>query len=538
MKAMTKEPKTQAAAKPTAPKTNAKKAEASVARAVLYETVITKTCRRLVGPDGNTGVELYDERNRPPLSVTNAKKLLQWETESEYKTRMKLDEVDDPFQKDFLLRDHDGQKVRCDANIGNRPLDMGWVAHLEQDVLNRRWRFNGEALIVGKTGIIMSGQHRLIALVLAGQTWAKRAPGTPWKELWTEEPYLETVVTFGVDESQDVKVTLDEVKARTTADSFYTSELFDGKAPGEKKDLCRYLDHAIALLWKRTGAGDTAMIEKLMTHSSAMGFLERHPRLKKAVLHIFDQNKDKAITMLRLYCGHAAAMMYLMGASATDGDVYRNVDPAPHEKKIDWATWEKAREFWNLIGAKSKQLDPLYFALGQVVADEDGGGKTEMIGVVAKAWAAYAEGKPLIADELRLATTFNADKQCKELAEFPDFGGIDLGPGIKGRAEAVDPAAPANVPATAEEIKKQQAEEAVKVVEEAKRKKSAIPLSDAELLAKRKEQAAKIEAARKATGGKPAPMKAPVPKPNPPQPKAAANGKAAAKKPAVAPAAK
>lgn len=360
------------------------------------------------------------------LDVATAKKLLGWETEEEYCERT----GDAPGSKTFgdpLLTDEDGKKIQCWHNLGNRPFGESWCRQLAQDILTGNWRFNLETIIVSKTGKVTSGQHRLVGLVLADQLW--KTAQEKYEETCPQEPAIECLIAFGGSEEAEVLRTIDNVKPRTLADVFYTSGIFKPNQPStERKELARMLDFAVDLLWKRTGADETSGT-KFQTHSASVDFLDRHPKLLKCVLHLFGENKERAISALKLSPGKCSTLMYLMAAYKTDGDVYRNSQP-PSEKKIDFETWAKAEELWTSISGRSKSTGDLREAIAHCERD------ILKQAVLAKAWPLCMSGKKITSDDLQLELKED-ENGVEKLAENPDFLGIDAGYMVE--AEDEDP---------------------------------------------------------------------------------------------------
>jgi hypothetical protein len=87
--------------------------------------------------------------------------------------------------------------VLLQKNPDNRHLKPIKSDHFTRDMMAGRWVFNGEPIIVAKTGELNDGQHRLNALIDANIT-------------------LPMVVTFGV--SRESRVTVDQGSARSASD--------------------------------------------------------------------------------------------------------------------------------------------------------------------------------------------------------------------------------------------------------------------------------------------------------------------------------
>jgi hypothetical protein len=69
----------------------------------------------------------------------------------------------------------------------------------KQQMLEGKWRDNGEAIIISKTGKLLDGQHRLLSIIETGK-----------------EQYM--TVSYGVDD--DVMTTIDTGKSRSASDVF------------------------------------------------------------------------------------------------------------------------------------------------------------------------------------------------------------------------------------------------------------------------------------------------------------------------------
>ncbi len=370
-----------------------------------------------------------------------------------------------------------GEKVRCTNNLNNRPFDEKWSEDLEHTVLYGQWAgphtvpgetVNGETVRISRYGRVISGQHQMTGAIKAGQKLARdRAagmdhPDSPKYPAWVgyDEPFIETIVVTGMSEDPRVLMTVDYVKPRSVADVFYTSSVFKDSSRQDRQELCRVLERACDFLWTRTDA------RGYRTHLEVVGFLERHPRLLDCVEHLFRLNRatkvgGRKISNLRLSPGQCAALMYVMGSAGpkTDGDEYRNMDPAPAEKNekgkdaLDWSLLDKAADFWTLLAGGTGT--PTAFmhvrtALGQLVTssvDSDdnlgmGGRLNEKLAILAKAWEVWKDhpesaGPPFVEDDLEVdgclfLTYVDFDSDGKklpdgqiELVDLADFMGID-----------------------------------------------------------------------------------------------------------------
>jgi hypothetical protein len=440
------------------------------------------------------------------ITVRMAKDMLGWETEEEYATRQmakypgtpreryrfKAPNSDDPILKnapEYQLKIGE-TKIVCWRNANNRPLDEGWVDRLSQDVLMREWRFNCETIIISKTRLVESGQHRLIALILAAETWA--GPNKEhWQTYWQEKPWIESLVAFGADETPEVLMTLDATKARTEADNFTQIELIDWTTKTtQKRECAKMLQESLDVVWKRTGAQGSGSFSRYKTHSVALDFVRKHPTLLKCVRHIWEENSrdGRAISVL-LRSGKAAGMLYLMGSCQSDGDQYRHHVTAAErtEESLDWGMLAKAKEFFSTLAASDpdveggsktaqKAMKPVRYAIGAIKDPEIGAGGSddEKTAVIAKAWAVYAAGHQI--EDADLVLRYHEERASdgalidRWLNECPIFGGIDTGvtvKDVKAKQTAQAPTAE-KIRESKDALRKQKDEELKKRVEESK----------------------------------------------------------------------
>lgn len=93
------------------------------------------------------------------------------------------------------------------SNRNNRKPSVTTVSKYAKAMLQGEWKLNGQAIIVGKSGALLNGQHRLLACVKAGVPF-------------------EAVVTTGVDDSSDdVFATIDRGRVRSRGNILEASGL-------------------------------------------------------------------------------------------------------------------------------------------------------------------------------------------------------------------------------------------------------------------------------------------------------------------------
>lgn len=359
-----------------------------------------------------------------PMTADDCKRLMGWQEE--------VGAV--KFGSDYLFTDKRDKKVLCTNNVANRPLYMSTVEMLIGEILYRRWNTNGEPIIIGKTALVLNGQHQMIALPLAVQIWEDA--GGPRKdnkyhEYWETPPTITKLIVFGIDEDDKVVNTMDTCKPRSLADVIYRSEYFKTMAKIDRLKVAKITEYAIKMLWARTGAGLDAFSPK-RTHAESLDFIARHPRVLSCVKHIYEEDGSDGKIKRFLSPGYSAAFLYMMGSAATerendDKTGYSQV-AHPNESLLDWSQWDKACEFFVMLAAGHKVMEPIRSALGELFQGKGcGGSSEERQALIAKAWACYSDTGEVDGADLELQYETGEDESSMVLAECPTVGGIDLG---------------------------------------------------------------------------------------------------------------
>lgn len=445
--------KTKAAATPKSAKEPKKAPSNTSGRPIVYDKVVVNG---VVIPEENT-----------IITSDMAKQLLGWEEES--------DQV--KFGDSYTLTyASEGKtvKVRCTNNDGNRPFNEQWCRTLAQDVLNKHWQFNLETIIISKTGRVESGQHRLIGLVLACAEWSGPQKAH-WQLIWPQEPTIRSLVAFGAEENAEVTRTLDNVRPRTLGDVlFCDSSVFGDTPPNARKQLVRMVEHTVRLLWARMGQDNNAFAP-YRTHSESLDFIARHLKILECARHIYEENggkgsgKDGPISKW-ISAGYASAVLYLMGASRSDLDTYRNAD-TPSEALLDWSTWEKACEFWVEFGQSVTVMKLVRQALAGLADPETGaaGSRDEQLAILAHAWPLYLEGQEITDEDLQLKYGTDEDGM-RFLLDAATFGGVDMGADLDERdGEADETEQEESQPGPSEEQRREETARKIKEAHEAKR---------------------------------------------------------------------
>ena len=360
-----------------------------------------------------------------------------------------------------LLTDEYDKPIRCIYNDHNRPFTESWARSLAQDILKRQWAdsrngedmtYNGEDIIRDKHGIVKSGQHRLVALVLAHQMWER---DEHWRTYWPDAPSIEVGVKGGISSNPRVIRTLDNTRPRDLTDVLITSGYFPRSAAKDREQLADYLSYAVRVLWHRVGR-DANAYAKYRTNSECLAFIESHPKLVDCVKHVVEENGTKEPELdadgkpkkaakggVKHYCGlgTAAGLLYLMGSSATDPAKYRlklGEGQQATEKMLKWDHWKTAQEFWTELAKKKRGKLAEVYAYRRANKDEDdkdphavyvfeSGRPDERQVVLCKAWQLWLRSGKVKQGDLDLAYVKDEDGEWQIKEDMPSLGGIDLG---------------------------------------------------------------------------------------------------------------
>lgn len=353
------------------------------------------------------------------LTVEQAMALMGWQEESEnfefgdlYLFRMTRTEGSQRVKK----------KVRCLNNLENRPFKPNLARKYMSEILRRKWRMNGETIIIDEYGMVQSGQHRLIGLIWA--EWERRSNPTKWKEFWAQPITIPALVFTGIDSSPETVDTIDQGAKRSAGDVRYRRRTFDTVGDREQAKMSRVLSYAVRLLWLRAG-GMTVSYAKDFPISESLEFEDNHPKIREAVEIIWSLEGGRKIKNISSYIspGYAAALLYLMGACQTDHVAY---DSVREESAISFKAWELAEKFWEIFVLPESPLSILKYKLNGMLA---GGAqqRDEICGTVIKAWNAWTDDPERILTEEDITVKKSTDEDgYVNLDETPRIGGIDV----------------------------------------------------------------------------------------------------------------
>ena len=283
------------------------------------------------------------------LNAKQCRDFMGWEEETD----------ETKFGQDYFTRDGNGDKVRAHNNFKNRPLVQSSVRFLVQEILSGSWKMNWEPIIIGRTGLVINGQHSMTALIVSAQTWRSNRQKYP---AWKEEPTIDKLVIRGADESEKVRNTMDTCRPRSLADVLFHSHHLSHIDTKDRNKVSRMAAYAIRFLWLRLGVSDAFGL--LATLSEQIDFLDRHPTLIKAVAHVYEDNRGEgAIPPALIGYGYLSGLLYLISCSDCDADVYTEAEK-PDESMIAFGLWGKACDFFTLLAGGADEVKQIRLALG------------------------------------------------------------------------------------------------------------------------------------------------------------------------------
>lgn len=194
-------------------------------------------------------------------------------------------------------------------NTGNRKVIKTWVDQLAQDMTRGRWQENGETIIVSRSGKILDGQHRLLAVIKSGRP-------------------VYMLILFGISDDRKVMASIDQGKNRTVANILqmagspvnshiqWTGNLlasltadetelhFRANRPLQAEFLEKHLDEIVPWAqWSRQMSGLSPMIELNRRRgrsisSAALNVLALHMTRRNADPEVFQEFIEGALLEL------------------------------------------------------------------------------------------------------------------------------------------------------------------------------------------------------------------------------------------------
>lgn len=180
-------------------------------------------------------------------------------------------------------------RTLLDMNTRNRPKNWSIIKSYADDMMNSRWKLNGETIKVTSDGVILDGQHRLEACLMSG---------VPFDTYFVE---VEDAGSFD---------TIDIGRKRTGSDVF--------SIRGEKNTAL--LASTIGLLCEYAVFGSLTSRSYKKTHGMLENFLEANPRVRDSVF--FAQSNSKACDALMTRTVAAFCHFIFHGISEKDATTF------------------------------------------------------------------------------------------------------------------------------------------------------------------------------------------------------------------------
>lgn len=275
-------------------------------------------------------------------------------------------------KRESHFRDSQGKYVCLKYAHHIRSLDMATVRWLAGDIAKGFQRFNGEGIVVGRSGQVLAGIELAVAFVLASQATDCR---------------LETLLVKGVEEGDDVYRTLHVARPLNVADVLYRSERLADLGRANRDRCAKALEEAIRLLWDRIG------VTGPWTVCTATDWLDRHSRLIEAIRYLLDLFAPKQEASRWLSLGHAGSLLWLMGCGASQPAAYQG-----DEQSLDWTQWDRAQDFWRWcsgaqVFADVRRPSESGRGWGEYLFAEGEGSEEERASALLCAWSVWRDGE-------------------------------------------------------------------------------------------------------------------------------------------------
>lgn len=297
-------------------------------------------------------------------------------------------------------------------NTRNRPLGKGDIRKYCLAMLAGEWELNCETIVLDEKGKLVNGQHRLAAVVLAGET--------------DSDVRVPILVALGVkSKSFD---TFDQGRARSLADVLSVNQ----------EDNANDLAAALRLLWLRLSSAKIAG-GKAFRSATAVDLLNEHKGLQDSVAFfrgtddttgLEQQTKEEADcdSKFSRICSlaHAACLHYLMlnsgeeDAASKVPEFFRGLAFGTAEDGTTPLSLNDPRKRARTILLKS--------ASSETKLTRDG-----KIGIIVKAWQAFLAGE----ETPRIAIA---------KGEYPRIGGLDSDPEPEDDSDVQDDDTDVHVP--------------------------------------------------------------------------------------------
>lgn len=258
-------------------------------------------------------------------------------------------------EQEVIFRDRaHGGELTCDEaeallalNQINRPDTPASIKKYAHDILRKKWRMNGETIVLDKYSRIGSGQNRLKGLLLAEKI--RKSDPAKYKEKYGWHGPCTMPVLLACGFNHEYFDTLDDGFTRKGGHVFFRRlrgelELMkDGNGKlefgkGAIKKIGNVMATAVRTVWLRMGNQFVSDAPKFPL-AAMVEFYEQHPKLLDAVLFVVRADHEKGVSG-RVSPAYLAAAMYLAGTANTDRTKF---DKGTGSIKTD--TWQDCEDF-------------------------------------------------------------------------------------------------------------------------------------------------------------------------------------------------
>ena len=289
------------------------------------------------------------------------------------------------------------QQLLDHYNNGNRPISKSQYSTYANEMLRGKWQLNGEAIIIGKdengNECIISGQHRLLALIKANQDYALNPDKYPDATL-----LLHTVIVTGVD-----LVTADTVDlgmTRKHSHVLYRDEWVSSVIPEEwsntnsrKVKWVNCLAGAARLVWLRAGGATVSSAPKFLVSEMLDFIKQEHSELCEFVSAALSANEEEG-NGLKMSLPYIAALVYIASMDE-DGEIVSEV-----KNKLLDSILSLAQGTGYAVGSAEHALASYWNKLSSTPGSKDR--DLEIVGPFVKAMKAIISGDKITAAKIAL----------------------------------------------------------------------------------------------------------------------------------------
>jgi hypothetical protein len=372
--------------------------------------------------------------------------------------------------RECVLTIDDAAHILDNYNDTNRPLSKSLAKLYSLEFLRGEWKFNGENIIFATDSEgnehLVSGQHRLLALIMAAERY--HSSPSEWPSAQLE---MRVNITTGIPlETAD---SVDTGKPRNHTDVLFRSELVDNHisedwnaSAAKRKKWCRTLATAARVVWQRQGGKTVSSAEKFVTSEMLLFIEQEHIDLCKFVTMVMDADAGDGGHGGLTKVSHAYMAAFCYMATLTD------------ERVVDEDIKDKVENFLDQVaqGTGFSSGDPAHAITGYWNSLPPGSKDrdTEVCGPLVKCLNALIDGSKVTPSKLKLSKKeLDTYRTNPPLLTGWDTAAFEYAAEVKAEAAIAQEEAVAEAAAEAAEDVVEVTEEAVSTVKRKPKKKAA-----------------------------------------------------------------